>query len=62
MRFLRVPFMRCQALMRRRERKGRRKRGLPEGSCLGHAVKSCMTVISRWRAILLTNYQSRAVR
>ncbi|MEZ3445133.1 MAG: hypothetical protein K1W30_08405 [Lachnospiraceae bacterium] len=38
--------------MRRRERKGRRKRGLPEGFCLGHTVKSRMTVISRWSAIV----------
>ena len=47
MRFLKVPFRRCQALVRRRERKERRKRGLPESSCLGHTVKSCMTVISK---------------
>lgn len=53
MRFLKVPFRRCQALMRRGERKGRRKRGLPGGSCLGHAVKNCMTVISRWSAIVV---------
>ncbi len=39
--------------MRRGERKGRRKRGLPGGSCLGHAVKSRMTVIVRWSAIVL---------
>lgn len=39
--------------MRRGERKGRRKRGLPEGLCLGHAVKSRMTVIVRWSAIVL---------
>lgn len=40
--------------MRKREREERRKRELPEGSCLGHTVKSRMTVISRWRAIILT--------
>lgn len=51
MRFLKVPFMRCQALMRKRERKGRRKWELPESSCLGHTVKSRMTAISRWSAI-----------
>lgn len=39
--------------MRRREREGRRKRELPEGSYLGHTVKSRMTVISRWRAIII---------
>ena len=39
--------------MRRRERKGRRKRELSEGSYLGHAVKNRMTVISRWSAIIL---------
>lgn len=39
--------------MRKGERKGRRKRELPEGSCLGHTVKNCMTVIRRWRAIVL---------
>lgn len=39
--------------MRRRERKGRRKRELSEGSHLGHAVKNRMTVISRWSAIIL---------
>ncbi len=53
MRFLRVPFKRCQALMRRRERKERRKRGLPEGSLLGRTVKSRMTVIIGWSAIVL---------
>lgn len=40
--------------MKRREREGRRKRELPEGSCLGHAVKSRMTVINRWSAIMIT--------
>ena len=53
MRFLKVPFMRCQALMRRRERKGRRKWELPESSYLGHMVKNRMTVISRWSAIII---------
>lgn len=31
--------------MTKRERKRRRKRRLPTSLCLGHAVKSCMTVI-----------------
>lgn len=31
--------------MTKRERKKRRKKRLPTGLCLGHAVKSCMTVI-----------------
>lgn len=45
--------------MRRGERKGRRKQGLPEGSCLGHTVKSRMTVIIRWSAIVLPKPVSR---
>ncbi|MBD5451798.1 MAG: hypothetical protein HDR25_04050 [Lachnospiraceae bacterium] len=39
--------------MRKREREERRKRELPKSSCLGHTVKSRMTVISRWSAIVL---------
>ncbi|MBQ3164509.1 MAG: hypothetical protein IJC02_08230 [Lachnospiraceae bacterium] len=31
--------------MTKRERKRRRKKRLPTSLCLGHAVKSCMTVI-----------------
>lgn len=39
--------------MRKRERRKRRKRELPKGSDLGHTVKSRMTVISRWSAIMI---------
>lgn len=31
--------------MTKRERKRRRKKRFPTGLCLGHIVKSCMTVI-----------------
>lgn len=47
MRFLSVRVQMWQAQEKDSERRKRRKEELPEDSYLGHAVKNCMTVISK---------------